>query len=74
MEGLQANGTAERDAALVMLEQLRGTKTVTVGDAACGAKPCPRGRQRHRRGAPRGTRDIRSASGNGSASKNVLVG
>jgi transposase len=30
-EGLQANGTAERDAALVMLEKLRGTKTVTVG-------------------------------------------
>src|SRR5271168_2603818 len=30
-EGLQANGTAERDAALLMLEKLRGTKTVTVG-------------------------------------------
>jgi transposase len=30
-EGLQANGTAERDAALVMLEKLPGTKTVTVG-------------------------------------------
>jgi transposase len=30
-EGFQANGTAERDAALLMLEKLRGTKTVTVG-------------------------------------------
>jgi IS5 family transposase len=30
-EGLQANGTAERDAALVMLEKLPGTKQVTVG-------------------------------------------
>lgn len=30
-EGLQANGTAGRDAALLMLEKLRGTKTVTVG-------------------------------------------
>jgi transposase len=30
-EGLQANGTAERDAALLMLERVRGTKTVTVG-------------------------------------------
>jgi transposase len=30
-EGLQANGTAERDAALVMLERVPGTKTVTVG-------------------------------------------
>jgi hypothetical protein len=27
----QANGTAERDAALVMLEQVPGTKLVTVG-------------------------------------------
>src|SRR3979490_369226 len=27
----EANGTAERDAALVMLEQIRGTKQVTVG-------------------------------------------
>jgi hypothetical protein len=27
----QANGTAERDAALVMLEQIPGTKPVTVG-------------------------------------------
>jgi transposase len=30
-EGWQANGTAERDAALRMLEKLPGTKTVTVG-------------------------------------------
>ena len=30
-EGLQANGTAERDAALLLLEKLPGTKTVTVG-------------------------------------------
>ena len=30
-EVFQANGTAERDAALVMLEKLPGTKTVTVG-------------------------------------------
>jgi len=30
-EVFQANGTAERDAALVMLEQMPGTKTVTVG-------------------------------------------
>ncbi len=30
-EVFQANGTAERDAALVMLEQVRGTKAVTVG-------------------------------------------
>ena len=30
-EGLQANGTAERDAALVMMEKLSGTKAVTVG-------------------------------------------
>jgi transposase len=30
-EGLQANGTAERDAALLMLEKLPGTKMVTVG-------------------------------------------
>jgi transposase len=30
-EGFQANGTAERDAALLMLERVRGTKTVTVG-------------------------------------------
>lgn len=30
-EVLQANGTAERDAALIMLEQIPGTKTVTVG-------------------------------------------
>jgi transposase len=30
-EVFQANGTAERDAALVMLEQLLGTKRVTVG-------------------------------------------
>jgi len=30
-EGLQANGTAERDAALLMLERVPGTKTVTVG-------------------------------------------
>jgi transposase len=30
-ELFQANGTAERDAALVMLEQLPGTKRVTVG-------------------------------------------
>jgi transposase len=30
-EMLQANGTAERDAALVMLEQLPGTNRVTVG-------------------------------------------
>jgi transposase len=29
-EGFQANGTAERDAALVMLEQIPGTKAVTV--------------------------------------------
>jgi hypothetical protein len=27
----EANGTAERDAALVMLEQIPGTKQVTVG-------------------------------------------
>src|ERR1700684_3318487 len=30
-EGLQANGTAERDAALLMLERVPGTKPVTVG-------------------------------------------
>ena len=30
-EVFQANGTAERDAALVMMEKLPGTKTVTVG-------------------------------------------
>lgn len=30
-EVFQANGTAERDAALVMLEQIAGTKLVTVG-------------------------------------------
>jgi transposase len=30
-EVFQANGTAERDAALVMLEQIAGTKPVTVG-------------------------------------------
>ena len=30
-EVFQANGTAERDAALVMLEQIRGTHPVTVG-------------------------------------------
>jgi transposase len=30
-EVFQANGTAERDAALVMMEKLRGTKVVTVG-------------------------------------------
>ena len=30
-EVFEANGTAERDAALVMLEQIRGTKQVTVG-------------------------------------------
>src|SRR5437762_10832742 len=30
-EVLEANGTAERDAALVMLEQIPGTKQVTVG-------------------------------------------
>jgi hypothetical protein len=30
-EVFQANGTAERDAALVMLEQIRGTTPVTVG-------------------------------------------
>ncbi len=30
-EGFQANGTAERDAALLMLERVPGTKTVTVG-------------------------------------------
>jgi IS5 family transposase len=30
-EVFQANGTAERDAALVMLEQLPGTQRVTVG-------------------------------------------
>jgi transposase len=30
-EVFQANGTAERDAALLMLEQIRGTKLVTVG-------------------------------------------
>ena len=30
-EVFQANGTAERDAALVMLEQVSGTKAVTVG-------------------------------------------
>jgi len=30
-EVFEANGTAERDAALVMLEQIPGTKQVTVG-------------------------------------------
>lgn len=30
-ETLQANGTAERDAALLMLEQIPGTDRVTVG-------------------------------------------
>jgi len=30
-EVFQANGTAERDAALIMLEQIEGTKPVTVG-------------------------------------------
>ena len=30
-EVFQANGTAERDAALIMLEQIEGTKLVTVG-------------------------------------------
>ncbi len=30
-EVFQANGTAERDAALIMLEKLRGTQSVTVG-------------------------------------------
>ena len=30
-EVFQANGTAERDAALVMLEKLPGTRPVTVG-------------------------------------------
>ena len=30
-EGFQANGTAERDAALLMLERVPGTKAVTVG-------------------------------------------
>ena len=30
-EGLQANGTAERDAALLMLERVPGTQSVTVG-------------------------------------------
>ena len=30
-EVFQANGTAERDAALIMLEKLPGTKPVTVG-------------------------------------------
>src|ERR1700722_6764114 len=37
-EVFEANGTAERDAALVMLEQIPGTKQVTVGgDKACDA-------------------------------------
>jgi hypothetical protein len=30
-EVFEANGTAERDAAMVMLEQIPGTKQVTVG-------------------------------------------
>jgi hypothetical protein len=30
-EVFEANGTAERDAALVMLERIPGTKQVTVG-------------------------------------------
>jgi len=30
-EVFETNGTAERDAALVMLEQIPGTKQVTVG-------------------------------------------
>ncbi len=35
-EVFEANGTAERDAALVMLEQIPGTKQVTVGgDKGC---------------------------------------
>ena len=32
-EALEANGTAERHAALVMLEQIPDTKPVTVGGA-----------------------------------------
>ena len=31
VEVLQANGTAERDAALVMIEQIPGDQPVTVG-------------------------------------------
>ena len=51
-EVFQANGTAERDAALVMLEKLRGTKAVTVGgdkgfDTRDFVKEC-----RHMRVAP----------------------
>jgi len=45
VEVLQANGTAERDAALVMIERIPGDQSVTVGgdktyerDSACGAK------------------------------------
>jgi hypothetical protein len=30
-EVFQANGTAERDAALILLEQIPGTRRVTVG-------------------------------------------
>ena len=65
-EVFEANGTAERDAALVMLEQIRGTKQVTVGgdkayDTADFVAECrnlkvtpPRG---PKPGAPRWERD-----------------
>ncbi|MGC1647735.1 MAG: hypothetical protein WA741_18085 [Candidatus Sulfotelmatobacter sp.] len=33
-EVFEANGTAERDAALLMLEQIPGTRQVTVGEDA----------------------------------------
>src|SRR5438046_9316743 len=40
-EVFEANGTAERDAALVKLEQIPGTKQVTVGgDKAYGTANC----------------------------------
>jgi len=39
-EVFQANGTAERDAALVILEKLPGAQPVTVGPCGHGGKVC----------------------------------
>jgi hypothetical protein len=38
-EVFDADGTAERDAALVMLEQIPGTKQVTVGCTSINGTP-----------------------------------
>jgi hypothetical protein len=38
-EVFEANGTAERDAALVMLEQVPGTRQVTVGGGRHTTQP-----------------------------------